>query len=121
MEVSPYVGLDVSQETTPVCVVDQTGRVVWQGKCGSDPDSVAACIKRFAPFAVRVGLETGLLSNWLTRTLRQRRSRMHDPSFSHRRERYDVYPDIDAAISAFRSLASSKQRRGYSNVASKLW
>jgi transposase len=72
MEVSHYVGLDVSQETTSVCVVDQAGRVVWQGKCGSDPDSVAACIKRFAPFAVRVGLETGLLSNWLTRTLRQR-------------------------------------------------
>ena len=72
MEVSHYVGLDVSQETTSICVVDQAGRVVWQGKCGSDPDSVAACIKRFAPFAVRVGLETGLLSNWLTRTLRQR-------------------------------------------------
>jgi predicted DNA-binding WGR domain protein len=36
------------------------------------------------------------------------------------RERYDMYPDIDAAISAFRSLASSKQRRGYWDVASKL-
>src|ERR1700688_1538445 len=37
MEVSHYVGLYVSQETTSICVVDQAGRVVWRGQCGSDP------------------------------------------------------------------------------------
>ena len=32
-----YVGLDVSQKETPVCVVDETGRPGWQGRVASDP------------------------------------------------------------------------------------
>ena len=72
MEQTHYVGLDVSQELTSVCVVDEQGAVVWRGKCPSDPDSIAASIRRHAPNVVRVGLETGLISNFLTRTLRQR-------------------------------------------------
>ncbi len=72
MEQSPYVGLDVSQELTSVCVIDQHGSVIWRGKCGSDPGLIAAAIRRHAPRVARVGLETGLLSNFLTRTLRAR-------------------------------------------------
>ena len=33
-----YVGLDVSQDQTSICVVDESGRVLWQGKCASTPD-----------------------------------------------------------------------------------
>ena len=32
MESSHYVGLDVSQELTSVCVIDEQGAVVWRGK-----------------------------------------------------------------------------------------
>ena len=32
-----YVGLDVSQEQTSVCVVDGGGKVIWEGKCASTP------------------------------------------------------------------------------------
>ena len=28
-----YVGLDVSQDVTYVCVVDREGKAVWQGEC----------------------------------------------------------------------------------------
>jgi len=28
-----YVGLDVSLELTSVCVVDNDGKTLWQGKC----------------------------------------------------------------------------------------
>jgi hypothetical protein len=32
-----YVGLDVSQKETAVCVVDESGKVNFQGKVKSDP------------------------------------------------------------------------------------
>jgi len=72
MEPSHYVGLDVSQELTSVCVIDQQGSVVWRGKCATDPDAIATAIRQHAPGVVRAGLETGLLSNFLTRGLRAR-------------------------------------------------
>jgi hypothetical protein len=35
MEQEKFVGFDVSQAETSVCVVDGTGKVLWQGKCTS--------------------------------------------------------------------------------------
>src|SRR5512144_2661933 len=59
-----YVGLDVSLKETRLCVVDQTGTTLWQGKCASAPESIAAVLARKAPGATRIGLESGLLSTW---------------------------------------------------------
>src|SRR5512134_3278867 len=59
-----YVGLDVSLEETSLCVVDQRGTILWQGKCASTPESIAAVLARRAPGATRIGLESGLLSTW---------------------------------------------------------
>ena len=59
-----FVGLDVSQQLTHVCVVDGDGRVVWRGTCLSTPEEIAATISARAPHAVRIGLETGPLSTW---------------------------------------------------------
>jgi transposase len=70
MEPSHYVGLDVSLEFTAVCVVDQQGAIIWRGKCTTDPEAIAGTIRQHAPCVVRAGLETGLLSNFLTRSLR---------------------------------------------------
>ena len=35
-----YVGLDVSQKLTAICVVDDTGRRLWRGQCTSDPEQI---------------------------------------------------------------------------------
>jgi transposase len=67
-----YVGLDVSLETTAICVIDDKGAVVWRGKCASTPESITAAVRQHAPAAIRGGLETGQLSNWLTLNLRRR-------------------------------------------------
>ncbi len=66
-----YVGLDVSLEQTAVCVLDDAGLVVWRGKCASEPQSIAAVLRKHALGAVRIGLETGLLSTWLFHELRK--------------------------------------------------
>ena len=59
-----YVGLDVSQKVTSVCIVDESGSKLWAGKCPSTPEALAAVIRERAPYAERVGLETGPLSVW---------------------------------------------------------
>lgn len=68
-----YAGLDVSLDSTAVCVVDDAGAVVWRGKCPSEPKAIAATLAGRAPGLARAGLETGQLSNWLTLALRRLR------------------------------------------------
>ena len=63
------MGLDVSQAETAVCVVDAAGAVLWQGKCASTPEAIAATVRRRAPQAARIALETGPLSAWHWRAL----------------------------------------------------
>jgi transposase len=64
-----FVGLDVSQAETAVCVVDAAGATLWRGKCVSTPEAIAATVRRRAPQAARIALETGLLSAWHWRGL----------------------------------------------------
>ena len=66
-----YVGLDVSQKETSICIVDETGRPIHQGRVKSDPGVLAAVIAKKAPNAERVGLETGAMSSWLWHELKR--------------------------------------------------
>src|ERR1700739_4867797 len=59
-----YVGLDVSQKTTHLCVIDNDGKTVWRGQCASTPEDIAGTIQARASKVVRVGLESGPLSTW---------------------------------------------------------
>ncbi|WPE24226.1 hypothetical protein [Shinella zoogloeoides] len=40
------VGLDVSQRETAVCVVDETGRLIFEGKAKSDPGALAELLRK---------------------------------------------------------------------------
>jgi predicted NBD/HSP70 family sugar kinase len=40
-----YVGLDVSQQTTHLCVIDKDGKTVWRGQCASTPEAIAKAIE----------------------------------------------------------------------------
>jgi transposase len=60
-----YVGLDISQEETHICVIDENDKTVWQGKCLSTPDAIGPLIQQHAAGAARIGLETGNLSTFL--------------------------------------------------------
>ena len=52
MEQEQFVGFDVSQAETSMCVVDGAGKVLWQGKCASVPETMAATVRHRAQHAV---------------------------------------------------------------------
>ena len=60
-----YVALDVSQQDTHICIVDEKNRQIWQGKCLTSPTAINDKITRHAPNPEKVGLETGNLTTWL--------------------------------------------------------
>ena len=67
-----YAGLDVSDKSTHVCVLDGDGGLVWRGVCATDPDVVAKTLERHAGALERVVLETGALSAFLYHGLIER-------------------------------------------------
>jgi hypothetical protein len=36
-----FAGLDVSDKTTHICVVDDGGGIAWRGVCATDPEALA--------------------------------------------------------------------------------
>ena len=65
-----YVGLDVSQKTTSICVVDEQGRRLWRGVCTTHPDPIATQVLRHAGRDAKIGIETGSMTPWLVHGLR---------------------------------------------------
>jgi transposase len=65
-----YVGLDVSMEETSLCVLDQTGKLIFEGSTPSRPQAIAKVLRHQAPNANRIVFETGSLSNWLWHELK---------------------------------------------------
>lgn len=67
-----YAGLDVSLETTSICIVDETGRIVAERKVATCPDTIAQELRAKAPELLRAGIETGPLAVWLCGELKRR-------------------------------------------------
>jgi hypothetical protein len=54
------VGLDVSQQETAVCIVDQTGTVIFQGEIG--PGYPGGCAAQTRASCEWIGFETGAMA-----------------------------------------------------------
>lgn len=67
-----YAALDVAQEATAICVVDETGRLIGETKVSTCPGVISAWLARNASDLERVGMETGPLAVWLWNELRDR-------------------------------------------------
>ena len=67
-----YAALDVSQEMTCVCLVDETGHVISEAKLPTCPDAITAWLGKKAVGLTRVGLETGPMAVWLWNELHAR-------------------------------------------------
>lgn len=64
-----YVGLDISLSTASVCVVDQDGAVLCENVVAAEVADIARFLKALPAPPVRVGLEAGPLSEWITARL----------------------------------------------------
>ena len=67
-----YVGLDVSLETTAVCVIDERGEVLRERTVESSPRAVAGFLTEGEAEIVRIGLEACPLSEWIYHGLAER-------------------------------------------------
>ena len=67
---SHYVGLDVSQKTTTICIVDEQGQQLWRGACATDPAVISARVLKHAGRNAKVGIETGAMTPWLVHGMR---------------------------------------------------
>ena len=64
-----FAGLDVGGKTTAICIVDEAGKIVWQGMVDTHPDAIAARLKGFQERLVKVGIESGPFTPHLHRSL----------------------------------------------------
>ena len=72
-----YVGLDVSMKETYVCILDENGKVVREGKVKTDPGLISGFFEMVRMklggqlIIEKVGLESGSLSHWLVEELKK--------------------------------------------------
>lgn len=64
-----YCGLDISLNTTAICVVNQNGDIIREGEVATEPVAIEAWFKRLDFPLERVGLEAGNLTPWLSHEL----------------------------------------------------
>lgn len=65
-----YAGLDLSMESTQVCIVDENGRKLVSEKVESSPEAIALMLERYGPIE-RAVLETGRMSPAICLGLRE--------------------------------------------------
>ncbi len=66
-----YAGIDVSLESSSLCVVDATGRIVREAKVASEPAALMAWFNSLDLALSRIGLEAGPMSQWLYAAMKQ--------------------------------------------------
>jgi transposase len=64
-----FAGLDVGGKTTAICIVDEAGKIVWQGMVDTHPDAIAARLRGLQEKLVKVGVESGPFTPHLHRSL----------------------------------------------------
>src|SRR5262249_26356483 len=60
-----FAGLDVLVKETSVCIVDDAGKIVREGRVASEPETLLQVVTTTIYHFKRIGLEAGPLSQWL--------------------------------------------------------
>ena len=66
-----YAGIDVSLETSSVCVVDANGKIMREAQVLSEPENLIGWFGELGLTLTRIGLEAGPLSQWLFAALKK--------------------------------------------------
>src|SRR5918993_2257666 len=64
-----FAALDVSLETTTICIMSSDGTITKEAVVSTEPESIAICLGDDLSRIERIGLEAGPLSEWLVREL----------------------------------------------------
>lgn len=64
-----YVGLDISDKTTAICIIDAAGNIVKEGFAPSEPDDLANFLDDSGYKFALIGLEASGIAIWLCREL----------------------------------------------------
>jgi transposase len=65
-----HVGLDVSLETTALCIVDDKGAKILETSVATDPEAVCIALRPYVADIVRIGIEACSTGMWLARELK---------------------------------------------------
>ncbi len=60
-----HVRIDISLQLSSFCVLVATGKVIREAKVASESEALVVFVRSLGATIVRVGLEVGLLSQWL--------------------------------------------------------
>lgn len=67
-----YVGLDVAQKKTQVCILDENGKIVREKYVNSRPKALEEVIRHYCASNVeQIGIESGNYSGWLYQELKK--------------------------------------------------
>ena len=106
-----YVGLDVSVESTAICVLDAVGNVERELTTVSHPDDLVTALKPFSDRIAAIGLEAGPMSEFLVAGLKQRGM---DATLMETRR-------VHAALSAIPVKTDRKDARGIAELLRMAW
>lgn len=67
-----YIGLDVSNNTTSICIVDENGKIVKEMIAMTNPEDIHSALEATHLPIAAIGVETGAVSDWLVEELRKR-------------------------------------------------
>lgn len=68
-----YVGLDVAQKKTQVCIIDDKGKIVREKYVNSRPQALEEVLRHYCASNIeRIGIESGNYSGWLYQELKKR-------------------------------------------------
>src|ERR1700761_8130613 len=99
-----YAGNDVSLESSSVCVVDASGRIVREAKVASEPEALIAWFGGLGISVARTGLEAGPLSQWLYASMREAGLAVELLETRHVRDAFKAMPvKTDRTHAALRS------------------
>jgi transposase len=68
-----YAGLDVSDKTTAVCIIDAEGKIVTEDSVETNPSAIASALAPYKRILYKVGHVSGSKGPWLHKELLKRR------------------------------------------------
>ncbi len=106
-----YAGLDVSLRTTNICVIDDSGTLLAEGKTASEVADILAFLDQLDVAVDRIGLEAGTLTQYLTYGLQ----------FAGFEVICMEARQVNAALSAMRNKTDKNDARGIAQVLRSGW